>query len=84
MQKARPRQLTIRSVPADIARRLEERARSSGKSINAVALEIFSDAFGVEPRLERLRRFMTWTPEELEEQEGYLREQRRVDDDLWT
>lgn len=78
-----PKQLTIRGVPEDVRQRLASLSRSRGLSINATVLGILKEAVGVDERRRRLERYATWTPEDLEQFERALREQRRIDDALW-
>jgi plasmid stability protein len=77
------KQLTIRGVSEDLASRLESLAEDRGKSVNATVLEILEGAMGVEGRLERLRRYATWTETDFEEVERAVAAQRTVDDELW-
>jgi plasmid stability protein len=77
------KQLTIRGVSEDLASRLESLAEDRGQSVNATVLEILEGAMGVEGRLERLRRYATWTETDLEEVERAVAAQRTVDDELW-
>ena len=77
------KQLTIRGVPDEVARRLERLSRATGKSVNAAAVEILTDAVGVESRRARLTRYATWTPADLDEFTKELAGQRVIDTDLW-
>ena len=77
------RQLTIRGVSEEVGRRLEGLSRSRGLSLNATVLEILESAVGVAKRRQRLARYTTWTPEDLEEFNEALAAQRIIDDPLW-
>lgn len=77
------KQLTIRGVPDELGRRLEQISRTKGQSVNATVLEILSEAVGIDERRARLERYMTWTAEDLAEFESALKPQRTVDEDLW-
>ncbi len=77
------RQLTIRGVSEEVGRRLESLSRSRGQSLNATVLEILESALGVAERRQRLARYATWTPEDLEEFNTALAAQRTSDDPLW-
>ncbi len=70
------RQLTIRGVPDEVGRRLESVSRARGQSLNATVLEILSNAMGADHRRERLRRYMTWTEEDMADFEAVLAAQR--------
>lgn len=78
-----PRQLTIRNVPDEVGKRLESISRAQHQSLNATVVAILEKAVGVDPRRERLRRYTTWTEQDRDEFESVLREQRRIDEDLW-
>jgi plasmid stability protein len=76
-------QITVRNVSPELARRLKAVAAERNESVNTVVLEILEGAMGINERRARLDRYATWTPEDLHDFEGSLREQRVVDADLW-
>ena len=78
-----PRQLTIRGVSEELGRRLARLSRERGQSINATALAILEDAFGLDARRSRLARYATWTPDDVSSFDRALADQRVIDDDLW-
>ena len=78
-----PRQLTVRGVPDEVGRRLESISREKGKSVNRLILEILEAAVSMNERRERLKRYATWTQEDLREFEETLTAQRTIDEDLW-
>lgn len=80
---AEVRQITLRNPPEDLVRCLREVAANRNESLNGTILRILQDAVGLEPRRERLRRYATWTPEDLRDFEDRLSEQRGIDEDLW-
>jgi len=75
--------LTIRGVTPELATRLEALAHARGRSVNAAVLEILRSVLGDNERAERLRRYATWSPEDLREFEEALSQQRVVDEHLW-
>jgi len=77
------RQLTIRGVSDELARRLTRISRAQGRSVNASALAILEAAVGIHARRERLKRFATWTPEDVRDFDKVLADQRVIDDGLW-
>ena len=77
------RQLTIRGVSDELGRRLTRISHEQGRSVNAMALAILEEAVGIHARRQRLRRYATWTPDDMREFEKALSDQRVVDDDLW-
>lgn len=80
---ARSKQLTIRGVAPELARKLESVSRERGTSVNAVVLAILQEALGIEARREWLRRFGTWTDDEFDEFQAILNEMREVDERDW-
>lgn len=79
----RAKQISVRGVSPQLSRRLTEMSRARGKSVNSTVLELLEHAVGLDGRRDWLRRFMTWTPEEVREFDAILREQRTVDEKLW-
>ena len=76
-------QLTVRNVDPELSRRLRAVSAERGESLNATVLRLLRDAVGLEARRDRLRRYVTWTPEDLAECSAALRAQRVVDDRDW-
>ncbi|MBI3299247.1 MAG: antitoxin [Elusimicrobia bacterium] len=78
-------QYTIRKVPASVDAALRAKARRQGKSLNAVALEALRTGAGV---AEQVRHrdldsfFGSWVPDEAADKA--LKDQRRIDPDLWA
>lgn len=77
------RQLTVRSVPDEVATGLERLSRARGKSVNAMVNEILAGSVAVDARRRRLERLATWTPADLAEFEQALAAQRTIDETLW-
>lgn len=77
------KQLTVRGVPDEVSRRLEELSEATGKSVNATVLEVLEHAFDLDDRRRRLRKYATWSPAQREEFDGALAAQRVIDADLW-
>ena len=59
-------------------------SRAKGKSVNRLVLEILEAAVSVDERRERLKRYVTWTEQDLREFEEILETQRTIDDELWS
>ena len=80
--------LTIRNVPADLARALHAEARRRRTSLNSTAKDILSRALGVHPEtgydngLSRLAG--TWNEEQLQEFERATACFEAVDDEVWS
>jgi hypothetical protein len=77
------KQLTIRGVSAELARRLTRLSRERGRSVNATALAILEQTVGIDARRQRLARYATWSPADLAEFNRDLAGQRVIDHDLW-
>ena len=78
-----PRQLTIRNVPDDVARRLERMSRDRDESLNSTVVHILTETVGVDARRARLERYATWSAQDVADFEGALGPQRVIDADLW-
>ena len=78
------KQLTIRGVPDEVGRRLEELSRDRRQSVNATVLAILESAVGYEERRKRLERYATWTTADRLQFEAALAQQRTVDDADWS
>ena len=81
--------ITLRNIPPDLARKLEEKKRAEGISLGKAALRVLEEGAG----LKRDRRPVlhhdldslagTWTKEEGRIFERSLRGQRKIDPELW-
>lgn len=78
-----PRQLTIRNVPDEVARRLDRLSDERGESLNTLVVAILTDSVGVDARRARLERYATWTDAEAAAFDELLVSQRVIDDELW-
>ena len=79
-----PRQITLRNVSPELARRLKGLAEAEGTSVNTAVLNLLEKALGVDERRRRLEeRYGTWTEQDFQEFEVALKAQRSVDDELW-
>lgn len=77
------RQLTVRGVSDEVAERLEALSRAQRRSVNATVNEILEEAVGVDARARDLRRFITWTQDEVDQVNEEVAAQRRVDESDW-
>ncbi len=78
-----PRQLTIRGVPDDVARRLDRISRDKAESLNRVVVRILTESVGVDARRARLARYVTWTEDDASTFDAALASQRGIDAELW-
>ena len=78
-----PSQLTIRGVSTELRNRLTRLSREQGRSVNATALGILEEAVGIRRRRQRLKRYATWSTDDVEAFDRALADQRVIDDGLW-
>jgi plasmid stability protein len=69
-------QLTVRGVPDDLMHRLRDIAIQRGSSVNAVVLELLTQAVGSSERRRRLERYATSTTADADALEAAIRLQR--------
>jgi plasmid stability protein len=79
--------LTVRNLPPELARALEEEKRRRGKSLNQVVIDLLRQALGLgwgEPRRNGLEKLAgDWSQEELEAFEKATAVFEIVDEDQW-
>ena len=76
-------QITLRNIDAALSRRLRAISEERGESLNRTVLALLRDAVDLETRRTRLRRYVTWTPSDLNEFTATLHSQRVVDRRYW-
>jgi plasmid stability protein len=76
-------QITLRNVDPELSRRLRAVSAERGESLNSTVLRLLKDAVGLDARRDRLRRYVTWTADDLSEFTDALRAQRVVDERYW-
>jgi hypothetical protein len=76
-----PKQLTIRGLSDELGRRLTRLSRKEGRTVNATALSILEEAVGIHTRRHRLKRYSTWTNDDVREFDRVLADQRVINDD---
>ena len=77
-------QYTIRNVPRELDRAMKARAKQLGKSVNQLALEALARALGVPIRRRNLRSMPgAWSEREAKDFDRFLRDHRKVDEELW-
>ena len=80
------KQITLRGVEPELARRISRLAEDTGTSVNTAVLRILERAVGLDESERRLRlqRYTTATATDLRELEQALAAQRVIDPKLWT
>jgi plasmid stability protein len=77
-------QYTIRNLPPELDKALKARAKSTGKSVNQVALEALAMSVGQVPRRRGLRGMPgRWSKVEAAELDRFLASHRTIDPELW-
>ena len=81
--------ITLRNIPPDVARRIEEKSARSGLSLNKTVISVLEEGLGLSgaerPRVrhDNLDKFCgIWSDEEANEFDRLLAEQRRVDPEM--
>ena len=75
--------MTVRNVDPELSRRLRAIGAERGESLNSTVLRLLRDAVGLDAHRDRLRRYIGWTSDELEEFSAALRARRVVDEQYW-
>ncbi len=82
--------ITLRNIPPDVARRIEEKSARSGLSLNKTVISILEEGLGLSggerPRVRNndFDEFCgIWSEEQADEFDRSLAEQRRIDPELW-
>ena len=82
--------ITLRNLPAELARAVRNRAEEKGISLNRAVIELLQEALGRGERPKKRRIYHdldflvgTWSKEEAEEFNRALAEQRKIDPELW-
>ena len=77
--------ITLRDVPADIACRIEDRARRMGTSLNRTVIEMLAERTckGTVPHTDLDHLFGVWGDDEAAAVLSAFSDQRRIDDALW-
>jgi hypothetical protein len=90
-KKKTPRQITVRGVGSALRTRLEAEARKRGTSLNRTVVILLEEACGVagsQPGRRKIYRDVSrlagrWTKEHADEFDRALKDQRRIEPELW-
>ena len=81
------RHLTVRNVPAEVARALARERRRRGTSLNQTVIDLLTRSLGVGdagPRTNGLRRLSgTWSKREHARFEAAVASTEQIDEELW-
>lgn len=79
--------MTIRNVPAQLARALQREKRRRGQSLNQIVLDLLKQALGIGPGARRSNGLAelagTWSAEEQECFERAVAPTEQIDEELW-
>ena len=81
--------ITLRNIPPNLSRRVEQRAKEKGLSMNRTVIQILEDSLGTSnKRAAQLHHDLdhlagSWSKVEAKEFDEDLTAQRRVDPELW-
>jgi len=81
-------QMTLRRIPDMVGKKLRDRSRRSGRSMNQTAIELLEEALGVRASEGRKRDLSTfsgaWQEEEYREFERHTSQFENVDAEVWA
>ena len=79
--------ITLRDIPEPLAKKIEDRSKRRGTSLNKTVIEMLEESSSshkagrVYTDLDHL--FGTWTKEEADEFDQFLKEHRTIDEEMW-
>jgi hypothetical protein len=81
------RHLTIRNVPTEVARRLDEERHARRKSLNQTVLDLLAEVLGVGSQRRRSNGLAglagPWSRREQKEFEQAIAQTEQIDEELW-
>jgi len=82
--------ITVRNLPPDLARAIRQKAKQERTSLNRTVISLLEEATGLGRPAKKAvlhhdldHLFGCWSTEEYEEFNEALREQRRIDPEMW-
>ncbi len=82
--------ITIRGVDPSVAAKLKQVAKSKGKSVNQLVLDMIKQDIGMQKRQKYTKKhkdldhlFGKWTSAEFDKIQGIINSQRKIDPELW-
>ena len=82
--------ITIRGIDPSVSDKLKKVAKSEGKSVNQLVLDLIKQSVGMQKKkfnrqyddLDHL--FGKWSRSEFEKIQGFIDSQRKIDPELWS
>jgi len=82
--------ITIRGVDNSTSEKLKEAAKSEGKSVNRFILELINQGIGISKKKTLTKKhkdldhlFGKWSDSEFNKIQGFIDDQRKIDQELW-
>jgi len=82
--------ITLRNLPPEVAKTVQQRAKKKKTSVNKAVIELLEESVGGKVKKKEKTRYHdldhlagSWTKEEAEAFEKLIAEQRTIDPDLW-
>lgn len=82
--------ITIRGIDNSISEKLKETAKNEGKSVNSFVLELINQGVGISKKKTSMKKykdldhlFGKWSDSEFKRIQGFINDQRKIDQELW-
>lgn len=82
--------ITIRGIDSSVSEKLKQVAKTEGKSVNQLLLDLIRQNLGLQKKKKFTRQhndldhlFGTWSQAEFETIQGFIDSQRKIDPELW-
>jgi predicted CopG family antitoxin len=82
--------ITIRGIDDSVSEKLKEAAKNEGKSVNKFIIELIDQSFGVSKKKRLMKKhkdldhlFGKWSDAEFDKIQGFINDQRKIDQELW-
>ena len=82
--------ITIRGIDSSVSEKLKQVAKTEGKSVNQLVLDLIKQNVGMQKKKKFTRRhhdldhlFGKWSRVEFEKIQGFVDSQRNIDSELW-
>ena len=82
--------ITIRGIDSSISEKLKQLAKTEGKSVNQLVLDLIRQNLGMQKKKKFTRRyndldhlFGKWSQTEFKKIQGFIDSQRKIDPEMW-